>query len=138
MFELGTEGPISVIQAFNLLEGRSVLSKRPFSFVSVGNAWVRIDFDRRNEAGYYRYKLARLAENFDLERVLSKYPIREMTEQETRSTLLESLKQGNLQPVMFDKPRKSEKMFIEANPEFMTINIYAHYIPPYIRIKLRK
>lgn len=138
MFDIDTVGPISIIQAFNLLEGRSVLSKRPFGFSSAGSAWIRIDFDRKNELGYYKYKQARSNENYDLESVLSRYPIREMKGDETKMELLNSLRQGNLQPVMFDKATKSERMFIEANPEFMTINIYPNCLPPHIRIKLRK
>jgi len=138
MFDIGTEGPISIIQAFNLLEGRSVFSKRSFGFASVGDAWIRIDFDRKNELGYYKYRQARSDKNYDLESVLSRYPIREMKDHETKMELLNSIRQGNLHPVMFDKATKSERVFIEANPEFMTINIYPNCIPPHIRKILKK
>jgi hypothetical protein len=138
MFNIGPEGPISIIQAYNLLEGRSVFSKGSFGFGSVGNAWIRIDFDRKSEFGYYKYKQARSDENYDLESVLSRYPIREMNDRETKMEVLNSLRQGNLHPVMFDKATKSERMFIEANPEFMTINIYPNCLPPHIRKKLKK
>jgi hypothetical protein len=42
----------------------------------------------------------------------------------TKATLLTALQRGDLHPVTFVKIRKTEKMLIEANPPFKTINIY--------------
>ncbi len=42
-----------------------------------------------------------------------------------RAELIRSLKKGNQHTVSFDKVSKTEKMFIEANPQFKTINIYS-------------
>lgn len=37
---------------------------------------------------------------------------------------MQSLERGNLHQVTFVKGDKEEKMFIEANPQFKTLNLY--------------
>jgi len=111
-------------ESFNLLEGRSVY-KNVFSPNEKFEAWIKLDFDEKDLLGNYKVKRFGLRHGYELEKVLAKYPIRELGDEVKRAELFRSLESGNLQPVIFDKPTKSEKMFIEANPMFKTINIYS-------------
>src|SRR5690348_536904 len=61
---------------------------------------------------------------YDLEATLSKHAIKELGNQEYKSNLIDSLKKGNLQSVTFQINGPDQKRYIEANPQFKTINIY--------------
>jgi hypothetical protein len=56
--------------------------------------------------------------------VLAKHPIKELNEPATKERLMQSLERGNLHEVTFEVGDKADKMFIEANPQFKTLNIY--------------
>jgi len=55
---------------------------------------------------------------------LSKHPIKELGNEEYKSNLMDSLKKGNLQSATFQLNGAEQKQYIEANPQFKTINIY--------------
>jgi hypothetical protein len=61
---------------------------------------------------------------YNLERELQRHPIKEMNDVASKERLLQSLERGNLHKVTFLKGDKEEKMYIEANPQFKTLNIY--------------
>ena len=65
---------------------------------------------------------------FDLEKALAKYPIKELTGEEDKTRLMESLQKGNRQAVTFSKDGAEQKMFIEANPRFKSINVYDSHL----------
>ena len=54
----------------------------------------------------------------------SKFPIKELTNVEQKDMLIKSLEKGNLQSVTFEHKGKEQKMYVEANPQLKTINIY--------------
>jgi hypothetical protein len=56
--------------------------------------------------------------------VLARYPIKELETTKQKEELLKSLEKGNVQAVTFTKEGKEERMFIEANPQFKTLNLY--------------
>jgi hypothetical protein len=85
---------------------------------------MKLDFDKRDAYSNYAIRQFRPDYGFDLEKVLKHYPIDELTDEITKATLLTALQRGDLYPVTFVKKRKTEKMLIEANPPFKTINIY--------------
>ena len=47
-----------------------------------------------------------------------------MGSDDERMKLIRSLEKGNLQAVTFERNGKDERMFVEANPKFKTLNIY--------------
>jgi hypothetical protein len=115
-------------ESFNLLQGRSVHKNMINLEGEKYKAWIRLDFGEKDVHDNYKIKQYGLRYGYDLEKVLEKYPIRELQEEKTKAELYRSLQRGNLQTVTFDKPTKSEKMYIEANPMFKTINIYPHVV----------
>jgi hypothetical protein len=115
-------------ESFNLLQGRSVYKNMINLEGEKYKAWIRLDFGEKDLHDNYKIKQYGLRYGYDLEKVLEKYPIRELQEEKTKTELYRSLQRGNLQSVTFDKPTKSERMYIEANPMFKTINIYPHVV----------
>jgi hypothetical protein len=115
---------VTLREAYNLLQGRSV-NKNIVSLDSQQyNAWIKINFSKKDGEGNYKVHQYRSSYGYDLEKVLEKYPIRELQSEETKASLIRSLCSGNMQICTFDKPTKAETMNIEANPMFKTINIY--------------
>jgi hypothetical protein len=55
---------------------------------------------------------------------LSNHPIKELGNDEYKNALMDSLKKGNRQSVTFIQDGGEKKHYIEANPQFKTINIY--------------
>ena len=111
-------------EAFNLLSGRAVNKDLVSLEGEKYNAWIQINFEELDTHNNHKMKQYRSQYGYDLERTLEKYPIRELQNEETKTILIRSLKRGNVQLVNFVKANKTEKMFIEANPRFKTINIH--------------
>jgi hypothetical protein len=81
--------------------------------------------DKKDLHNNYRLVQYKSSYGYELEKVLERYPIIELREEGSRAALIRSLQRGNLQFATFDKPHKMERLFIEANPEFRTINIHS-------------
>jgi len=109
-------------EAFNLLQGRSVNKNLTDADGEKYNAWIQLNFEKSLPSGNYETRQFR--SRFDLKKTLLQYPIRECQQDESMTGLIRSLQRGNRVPVDFVKPRKTEKMYIEANPLYKTINIY--------------
>lgn len=60
---------------------------------------------------------------YDLEATLSKHSIKGLEKDDYKNNLMDSLKKGNIQFVTFKQDASEQKQFIEANPQFKTINI---------------
>ncbi len=88
------------------------------------NAWIQLDLTHKNERGNYDPKQFHKNYGYDLEQTLSKFPIKELTNGEQKDALMKSLEKGNLQSVTFEPNGKEQKMYVEANPQLKTINIY--------------
>ena len=61
---------------------------------------------------------------YDLEATLAKHPIKELENNSHKGDLINSLKKGNLQSATFIKDGQEVKQYIEANPQFKSLNIY--------------
>lgn len=59
-----------------------------------------------------------------MEASLAKHSIKELETPKYKEDLLNSLKKGNLQSVTFVISGIESKQYIEANPQFKTVNVY--------------
>lgn len=116
---------ITFKEAFNLLQGRSVNKDMINLEGEKYNAWVQLNFEEKDMQNNFKLRQYRAQYHYELEKVLEKYPIRELQSDETKAVLIRSLRRGNVQLVTFLKLNKTEKMYIEANPMYKTINIYS-------------
>lgn len=123
-FYINKNAGVTAKESYNLLSGRAVnkdlvnKDKQPY------NAWMQIDFNQKDDKGNHKFKMIHQGYGFDLDKELSKHPIKELNEPVTKDRLMKSLERGNLHQVTFAKGDKEEKMFIEANPQFKTLNLY--------------
>jgi hypothetical protein len=108
-------------EAFNLLDGRAARIDGVDQDDEVYRTWVQLDFEERDAHLNYRFKYYR---HYDLERVLTSYPIEELLADATRKTLVASLERGNKCLVTLNTG-KPEPKWIEANPAEKTLRIYA-------------
>lgn len=115
---------VTAKEAFNLLNGRSVNKDLTNQEGEKYNAWLQIDWSQKDNNGNHKFKMIHEAYGFNLENVLSKHPIKELNDPTTKDRLMKSLERGNLHQVTFQRGDKEEKMFIEANPQFKSVNLY--------------
>lgn len=123
-FYINKGNNITLKEAYNLMEGRSVNKDLTNKEGQVYNAWIQMDFKQSDDNGNFKMKHYHQNYGYDLEAVLSNHPIKELGHGEYKSNLMDSLKKGNLQSVTFQINGSEQKQYIEANPQFKTINIY--------------
>lgn len=124
-FYIGREGSnITLKEAYNLLDGRSVHKDMTTKQGKLYQAWLQLDFKNTLPSG--NFKILQFGRNygFDLFESLKKLPIHEISIQNERIKILDSLKKGNRQQVTLSGPSEGQKVFIEANPQFKAIILY--------------
>ena len=115
---------VTAKEAYNLLNGRAVNKDLTNQEGQPYNAWLQLDWSQKDNHGNHKFKMIHQAYGYDLEKELMKHPIRELGDPATKERLIQSLERGNLHQVTFQKADREDKMFIEANPQFKTLNVY--------------
>ena len=115
---------ITLKEAYNLMEGRSVNKDLKTREGEVYNAWLKIDFKNSDDKSNFKLEQYHQNYGYDLEASLEKHSIKELNTPKYKEDLLNSLKKGNLQSVTFVVAGVESKMYVEANPQFKTLNVY--------------
>ncbi len=123
-FYINKENNITLKEAYNLMNGRSINKDLTNKEGQVYNAWMQMDFKETDKNGNYQLKHYHTNYGFDLEKELGKHTIKELNNAQDKSRLIESLNKGNRQSATFLKDGNEQKVFIEANPKFKSLNIY--------------
>jgi hypothetical protein len=123
-FYINKGNNITLKEAYNLMNGRAVNKDLTNKEGQIYNAWMQMDFKETEGNGNYKMKHYHQNYGYDLERKLSEYPIKELTNEQDKTRLIESLNKGNRQSVTFLENGSEQKRFIEANPKFKAINVY--------------
>lgn len=123
-FYINKGSNITMKEAYNLMEGRAVNKDLTSKEGQVYNSWVQMDFKEADGNGNFKLNQYHQNYGYDLEAALSKHPIKELDTAKFKDDLMDSLKKGNVQSVTFMKDGKEVKHYIEANPQFKTINAY--------------
>lgn len=110
-------------ETYNLLNGRSIYTDLKNKEGEKYYAWIKLDFLEKEAGGNYKMKQFHEGYKYDLAETLQKYHIRELGDPEQKERLLQSLQRGNVQLVTFEKNGFSEKLWIEANPQFKSLNV---------------
>jgi hypothetical protein len=118
------KGGITMKEAYNLMEGRAVYKDLTNKEEQIYKAWVQMDFKEIDNNGNFKLNHYHQNYGYDLEAALSKHSIKELQNPEYKKDLMDSLKKGNLQSATFIKEGNESKKYIEANPQFKTINVY--------------
>lgn len=125
-FYINKNAGITAKEAYNLLSGRSVNKNLVNAEGQPYNAWVQLDFTEKDKHDNYMTKQFTPGYGYDLEKTLTKYPVKEMADPDQKEKLIKSLEKGNLHQVTFNKDGNEEKMYISANPQFKSLNVYDH------------
>lgn len=83
-----------------------------------------MDFKEADTNGNFKLNQYHQNYGYDLENALSKHPIKELETPKYKEVLMDSIKKGNRQSVTFVKDGNEIKQYVEANPQFKTINVY--------------
>jgi len=111
-------------EAFNLLDGRSVFKELTNKEGIAYHAWVQLDPNTKDKNGNHILKHYHTNYGYEMGKSLAALPVKELGNDEERMKLIKSLEKGNLQAVTFERNGKEERMFIEANPQYKTLNLY--------------
>lgn len=133
-FYIGYDNNFTLKEAYNLLSGRAV-HKELAKLVADENgrleakgekykAWVKLDFTDKDANGNFKEKQYHQNYGFNLEEALAKHPIKELLVPEERIKLMASLEKGNRQAATFIVDGREERRYLEAAPQFKSINQY--------------
>jgi hypothetical protein len=119
------ENRYTLKEAYNLLAGRPVYKHLVNKDGEEYDAWVKINFKNKLENGNHEMKQYTKNYGFDLESVLSKYPIKELGNDQYKQSLIDSLHRGNMQKATFvGEGGKEEKLYVSPNITFGALHIY--------------
>lgn len=115
---------ITMKEAYNLMEGRSVNKDLKNREGESYNCWLKMNFKESDSQGNFKLNQYHQNYGYDLEASLAKHSIKELNTPKYKEDLLNSLKKGNLQSATFVVGGTESKMYVEANPQFKTVNVY--------------
>jgi hypothetical protein len=123
-FYINKGSGVTAKEAFNLLQGRAVNKDLATKEGQPYNAWLKLDFSKKDKHDNFEVKQFSAGYGYDLLATLKKYPIKEMDDSQRLTGLIEGIQRGNVMAVTFNREGKEDKMHIEANPQFKTLVLY--------------
>lgn len=123
-FYINKGSGVTLKEAYNLLNGRAVHKELTDKQDQKYTAWIQLDFNSKDKNGNYERKQFHQNYGYDLKEALSHYPIKELIKEDDMKSLVRSLEKGNIQMVTLEIPGKDVKVFIEANPQYKSVNLY--------------
>jgi len=105
---------VNVTQAYNLLMGRAIQKEK---------SWIQLDLNDKDTSGHHRIKEFNSSYGYDLEKAVQQLPLKELSKIEA-DKLKDALQQGNRQSITLIKNGNEHRLYIEANPQFKSLNIY--------------
>ena len=123
-FYLNKGKGVTAKEAYNLLDGRAVYKELTNKEGQNYHAWLQLDPNTKDRSNNYELKQFHDNYGFNLKNAIERFAISELTDPEKMKRLEQSLQKGNLQAVSFGKDGATSRMFIEANPQFKTLNVY--------------
>lgn len=122
-FYINKSGSVTAKEAYNLLDGRAVRKKMENREGESYEAWLQLE-NKKQDNGNHAVKQYHSAWGYDLDKNVSKIPMKELDSPEQKERLMKSLEKGNLQQVTLNLAGKEEKAFLEANPKDRNIILY--------------
>jgi hypothetical protein len=110
---------IDTTEAYNLLSGRAI---------ERNGTWVQLDFNDKDANGNFRMKEFHSGYGYNLQKILQQFPLKELLNESEANKLHDALKNGNRLAVSFIKNGNEQRYYIEANPQFKSVNIYDEHV----------
>ncbi len=108
-------------EAYNLMDGRSVLKDFVNKEKEAYTSWMSLDF--KNTDKYGNYEIMQKGD-YDLAAKLEAFPIKGLENPNTKKQIIESLQKGNLHPVIMIHNGSEANRTIAANPQFKGVTVY--------------
>lgn len=121
---------ITLKEGYNLVKGRSVHKSLTNKEGENYQAWLQLDQKTQDANGNYKIQQYHQNYGYDLEKELARYPIQELNNVDEKQMLMRSLERGNRQAVNIQQEGNEQKVFIEANPQYKTLNFYDQHMKP--------
>lgn len=118
-FKNGQECNFKLNEVYNLLSGRSVEHNQ---------SWFQLDFNDKDASGNYHLKEFQNEYAYNLEKTLKAIPLKEISNPYEMEKLKNTLRQGDRASAVLIKNGRENKIYIEANPQFRSINIYDQHL----------
>ena len=124
IFKTDAKDGIKAEQAENLLAGKAIM-KEGFDLSGAPKPkWIQLDFNDKDPSGNHKVKEFLHSYGYNLDKAAEKLIQRQNLSVENKQNLLEGLRKGEKQPIIIKRGNVSVNLFIEANPQFKTLNIY--------------
>ena len=114
-FNMKNDYEINTTEAYNLLSGRAIERNA---------IWVQLDFNDKDANGNFRMKEFHSDYGYNLQKILQQLPLKELLNESEANKLHDVLKNGNRVAVSFIKNGNEQRYYIQANPQFKSVNIY--------------
>jgi hypothetical protein len=114
---------VTLKEGYNLLSGRAVEKNLETKDGEKYRAWQQLNFKETDKHGNFITKQFHERYGFDLEKSLLLLPLK-LENPDEKKRLMESLQRGNRQSVTLDIDGKERKIFVEAAPQFKSLNYY--------------
>lgn len=111
-------------EAYNLLSGRAVYKEITPKDGEKYNAWLQLELKSPDENGHFKPRQFHPNYGYDLQTVVGNRPIKELDDPTAKKELLRSLERGNRAPVTFKQGDREVKAYIEAAPQYKSLNYY--------------
>jgi hypothetical protein len=115
---------VTMKEAYNLLDGRSVNKDLKNKEGEVKNAWIKLDFNSKEPNGNFKQEQFYKPYGFDLHTELFKLPLPQMPAEKFKQ-MVEALERGNTQKIILPENiiGATSPIIISANPKFKTLDI---------------
>lgn len=119
-----TDDRFTLKEGYNLLAGRAVLNEKENKEGQKYTAWFQLDFKQNEKNGNYKMHAYHSNYGYELDKALEKHPIKQLDDPTQREYLLKALQRGNRQEVMLAAGGQEKKVFVEASPQYKSLNFY--------------
>lgn len=114
---------VTLLEAQNLLEGRSVFKELTNKDDQPYKAWLKLNFDEQTASGNNKVTRTYQSDSFNLEKSLQALPLK-IENAEAEQRLIKSLQKGNIALVTFTENGQDRKMHLEAAPQNKELIVY--------------
>jgi hypothetical protein len=123
---------VTAKEAYNLLSGRSVMKELTNKEGEKYHAWLKLDFREKDDRGNFKVQHFYDSYGYNLKAAVNNLPLVHMTS-EQEAQFFKSLHKGNIQEVKIMQGSDEVKMYLAANPQYKTLDIYDANMKPISR-----
>lgn len=124
LFYIDKGNGVAAKEAFNMLEGRAVLKTMFDKEGEKYKQWQQLNFGAKDKHDNNVVDTFHEKYGFNLDKALTRHPIKELEDPQRKAELIRSLEKGNRPQVTIKIDDKEHKMFLEARPADRRVNVF--------------